>query len=67
MTYKHQWHLTSNYCIHCGLARDHELDEPYPCHREKNVIAISHITSMKRMRELLNVIRTSSKGNDSDT
>lgn len=51
-TIKHEWHLASDYCIHCGLSRIHEYDQPYQCHRHKNVVAISH-----RVRNT-NVLRT---------
>jgi hypothetical protein len=55
---QHEWHLISDYCIHCGMSRVHELDPPYQCHRHKNVTAISHIVRNK------NVLRTSIKDNN---
>ena len=65
---KHEWHLGSDFCIHCGLSRVHELDEPYPCHRHKNVTAISHRISIKRVKELIgNVLRTSHKDRNSNS
>ena len=59
--HKHEWHLTSDYCIHCGISRVHEYDPPVNCHREKNVVAISH----RRVDK--NVIRTSPKNNNSNS
>ena len=59
--HKHEWHLTSDYCIHCGMSRVHELDAPVSCHREENVVAISHRRVPKH------VIRTSSKSINSST
>lgn len=58
MVHKHEWHLVSDYCIHCGLSRVHEYDLPYQCHRTENVIAISHIVRNN------NVLQTSSKNNN---
>ena len=54
MKHEHEWHLASNFCIHCGLGREHELEPPYECHRESNVSSISH-----KVRP--NVLRTPSK------
>jgi hypothetical protein len=55
---KHEWDLLSDYCIHCGLSRVHELDAPVKCHRELNIIAVSHIM-YKRVTGIIHGIRTS--------
>jgi hypothetical protein len=57
-TYKHEWHLVTGYCVHCGLSQVHELDPPYPCHRTKNVTAISHKVRNK------DVLRTTTDDNN---
>lgn len=63
---KHEWHLGSDFCIHCGLSRVHELDEPYPCHRHKNVKAVSHLT--RAVGNLFNdVLRTPFKDRNSNS
>lgn len=59
--YKHEWHLISDYCIHCGMSRVHELDAPRPCIRDKKIIPISHKTVGKH------VIRTSAKDSNSNS
>lgn len=56
--HKHEWNLISEYCIHCGLSKAHELDAPYPCIRDEKVTAISHKRFIARMQD---VIRTSIK------
>jgi hypothetical protein len=64
--HKHEWHLASDYCIHCGLSRIHELDVPYPCHRDEKIIAISHLT--RAVGDLFgHVLRTSTKDNNSNS
>jgi hypothetical protein len=66
MLHKHEWHLASDFCIHCGMSRVHELDEPRPCHRDKKIKAISHLT--RAVGNLFNhVLRTPFKDNDSNT
>jgi hypothetical protein len=38
-TYKHEWHLVTGSCIHCGA----NIDNPsIDCNRDANVIAMSH-------------------------
>jgi hypothetical protein len=48
---KHEWHLVSNYCIHCGAHKG--TDDK--CYRDKKVTAISHKTNRP------NVLRTSNQ------
>jgi hypothetical protein len=43
----HEWHLVSNYCIHCGIYRTidrttQEKQYDAKCFRDDKVIAISH-------------------------
>ena len=54
----HEYQLITGYCIHCGIYIDNNDD--YECHREGNVISISH-----KVRP--NVIRTSPKDYDPST
>jgi hypothetical protein len=60
---QHQWHMLTNYCIHCGLAAWQQKDsvDYIPCHRYENVIPISHLRSYARMND---VLRTSTKDYD---
>ena len=58
MVHKHTWHEDNAYCIHCGVSIYHEYDPTTECHRDKNVIAISHIVRNN------NVLQTSSKNNN---
>jgi hypothetical protein len=64
--WKHEWHLATDYCIHCGLHRLHECDPPLPCHREEKVTAISHIT--QTVGDLFNyVLRNPFKNHNSNS
>ena len=62
--WNHEYNLVTGYCIHCGLAMVHECDPPLPCHRIKNVTAISHLVSPKRIKDIFNELRTSIKNLD---
>lgn len=61
---KHEWDLQSDFCIHCGLGRVHQVNSPRPCHRDKKVTAISHTRSKKRAEEILHAVRASPKSNN---
>lgn len=51
MPIEHEWHLVTQYCIHCGVSNESQNNENVPCHRFDNVIAISHLVSQKRLKE----------------
>ena len=59
--HKHEWDLLSDFCIHCGISRVHQLDAPAKCHREENVTAISHTRSKVRTKELMQKIKVASR------
>lgn len=67
--HQHEWHLSTDFCIHCGISRLSFVQDPtVRCHRTSNVIAISHRISVKRIKELItNVLRTSHKSSDSNS
>jgi len=58
-TVKHEWDLTSDYCIHCGMDRVHQLDSPKDCYRHKDVTAISHTRA-----KVIHGIRTPNKSSN---
>ena len=60
---KHEMHLLTDYCIHCGNKLVDIKEQDLQCFRSNNVTAISHIRSQQRM-EYFNVIRTPSKSNN---
>jgi|10_taG_2_1085330.scaffolds.fasta_scaffold26167_2 hypothetical protein len=56
----HEYHLATGYCVHCGLSITHIDNPPYQCHRENNVISITH-----KVRP--NVLQPTTTDNDSNT
>jgi hypothetical protein len=62
--HEHEWNLVSEYCIHCGISKIHELDSPYPCTRSEKVTAISHTRFIARNN---NVIPTTPRNNNTNS
>jgi hypothetical protein len=64
---KHELHLPSEYCIHCGKSAMDIFENKLECHRDKKVTSISHTRSIVRLRELNEAVRTSTPYQDPNT
>ena len=63
----HVFHLITNFCIKCGIAREQAFDKNIDCYATPNVIAISHIRCQQRLKGMFYAIRTTVKHNNTDT